>query len=63
VFNFLSSTSTKETAQPPWLRHLLLQLFPGVALSCVIAMAATLVFTLYGGSQILYALFFGFAPA
>ena len=60
MFNFLSSMSTKETDQPPWLPHLLLQLFPGVALSCVIAMAATLVFTLHGGSHILYALFFGF---
>ncbi len=60
MFNFLTSTSTKDTSQSAWLRHLLLHLFPGIALSCVIAMAATFVFTLYGGPQILYALFFGF---
>lgn len=39
----------------------LAQLLPGVALSGVIAMAATLVSTLHGGPQFLYALFFGVA--
>ncbi|MNZ66684.1 hypothetical protein D3C78_849150 [compost metagenome] len=47
---------------PPsgWLQQQL-QLFPGVGLSAVIAMAATLVATLHGGPQLLYALFFGVA--
>lgn len=39
--------------------HLLL--LPGIALAAVIAMAATLVSTLHGGPQLLYALFFGLA--
>ncbi len=59
MFNFLSPTSAADTAQPAWLPQHLRQLFPGVALSCVIAMAATLVSTLHGGPQFLYALFFG----
>lgn len=41
--------------------HRLVYLFPGVGLSGVIAMAATLVATLHGGPQLLYALFFGVA--
>lgn len=36
-------------------------LWPGVALSAVLAMAATLVSTLHGGPQLLYALLFGVA--
>lgn len=44
-----------------WLPQQLLQLLPGVALSCVVVMAATLVSTLHGGPQFLYALFFGVA--
>lgn len=39
----------------------LMQLLPGIALSCVIAMAATLVSMLYGGPLLLFALFFGVA--
>ena len=59
MFNFLSSTSAADTARSAWLPQHLLQLLPGAALSCVIAMAATLVSTLHGGPQFLYALFFG----
>ena len=61
MFNFLSPTSAADTARPAWLPQHLLQLFPGAALSCVIAMAATFVSTLHGGPQLLYALFFGVA--
>ena len=61
MFNFLSPTSSADTAQPAWLPPHLIQLLPGTALSCVIAMAATLVSTLHGGPQLLYALFFGVA--
>jgi len=61
MFKFLSSTSSADTTHPAWLRQHLVQLLPGVALSCVIAMAATLVSTLHGGPQFLYALFFGVA--
>ena len=46
---------------PSGLLQRLLYLFPGVGLSGVIAMAATLVATLHGGPQLLYALFFGVA--
>jgi len=38
-----------------------LRLLPGAGLSCVIAMAATLISTLHGGPQFLYALLFGVA--
>lgn len=61
MFNFLSPTSAADTAHPAWLPQHLLQLLPGTALSCVIAMAATLVSSLHGGPQFLYALFFGVA--
>ena len=61
MFNFLSPTSAADATRPAWLPPHLLQLFPGAALSCVIAMAATLVSTLHGGPQFLYALFFGVA--
>lgn len=61
MFNFLSPTSAADTARPAWSPQHLPQLFPGAALSCVIAMAATLVSTLHGGPQLLYALFFGVA--
>ena len=61
MFNFPSQTSAADTARPAWLPQHLLRLFPGAALSCVIAMAATLVSKLHGGPQFLYALFFGVA--
>lgn len=61
MFNFQSSTSAADTAHPAWMPPHLLQLLPGTALSGVIAMAATLVSTLHGGPQFLYALFFGVA--
>lgn len=58
MFNFPSSQGTADSAPLGKLpAHLLL--LPGIALSGVIAMAATLVSTLYGGPQLLYALFFG----
>lgn len=38
-----------------------MRLLPGAGLSCVIAMAATLISTLHGGPQFLYALLFGVA--
>nr|WP_257786543.1 putative sulfate exporter family transporter [Delftia tsuruhatensis] len=50
-------SSAPGTVRPAGLSHLL----PGIALSGVIAMAATLVSTLHGGPQFLYALFFGVA--
>lgn len=60
VFNFPSSQGTADSAALGKLpAHLLL--LPGIALSGVIAMAATLVSTLHGGPQLLYALFFGLA--
>lgn len=59
--NSLSPTSAADTARPPGLPQQLLQFLPGTGLSCVIAMAATLVSTLHGGPQFLYALFFGVA--
>ena len=61
VFNFRLQKSASDTAQPTWLPKHLLQLLPGIALSCVIAMAATLIFKLYGGPQFLYVLLFGLA--
>lgn len=61
MFKFLSPRSTAHTAHHAWMPQHLLQLFPGAALCCVIAMAATLVSTLHGGPQFLYALFFGVA--
>ena len=61
MFKFLSPRSTAYTAHHAWMPQHLLQLFPGAALCCVIAMAATLVSTLHGGPQFLYALFFGVA--
>ena len=57
----MSPTSAADTARPPGLAQQLLQFLPGTGLSCVIAMAATLVSTLHGGPQVLYALFFGVA--
>nr|QDL89227.1 hputative sulfate exporter family transporter [Sym plasmid] len=59
--NSMSPTSAADTARPPGLAQQLLQFLPGTGLSCVIAMAATLVSTLHGGPQFLYALFFGVA--
>ena len=59
--NSMSPTSAADTARPPGLPQQLLQFLPGTGLSCVIAMAATLVSTLHGGPQFLYALFFGVA--
>lgn len=59
MFNFLSPTS--DTARPARVPQPVRQLLPGSALACVIAMAATLVSTLHGGPQFLYALFFGVA--
>ncbi|MDB5743285.1 MAG: hypothetical protein JWR68_1600 [Polaromonas sp.] len=59
VFDFLTPTSSASIARPAWLSPHLLRLLPGTALACVIAMAATLVSTLHGGPQLLYALFFG----
>jgi uncharacterized integral membrane protein (TIGR00698 family) len=41
--------------------HLVIKISPGCALAGVVAMAATLVSTLHGGPQLLYALFFGVA--
>lgn len=61
MFDFLSSASSVPKARTVWLQQQNVQLLPGVALSCVIAMAATLVSTLHGGPQFLYALFFGVA--
>lgn len=61
MLKFLLPASAADTAHPIGLPQQLLQLFPGAALCCVIAMAATLVSTLHGGPQILYALFFGVA--
>lgn len=57
----MSPTSAADTARPPGLAQQLLQFLPGTGLSCVIAMAATLMSTLHGGPQLLYALFFGVA--
>ncbi len=59
--NSLSPTSAADTARPSGLPQQLLRFLPGTGLSCVIAMAATLVSTLHGGPQLLYALFFGVA--
>ena len=61
MFNFLSPTLSAGTTRPAWLPQQLLRLLPGAALACVLAMAATLVSTLHGGPQLLYALFFGVA--
>jgi uncharacterized integral membrane protein (TIGR00698 family) len=61
VSNSMSPTSAADTARPPGLAQQLLQFLPGTGLSCVIAMAATLMSTLHGGPQLLYALFFGVA--
>jgi uncharacterized integral membrane protein (TIGR00698 family) len=61
MFNFLSPTLSAGTTRPAWLPQQLLRLLPGAALACVLAMAATLVSTLHGGPQFLYALFFGVA--
>ena len=59
--NSMSPTSAADTARPPGLAQQLRQFLPGTGLSCVIAMAATLMSTLHGGPQLLYALFFGVA--
>ncbi len=56
----LSPTSVAHTPPSGFFQRLL-YLFPGIGLSGVIAMAATLVATLHGGPQLLYALFFGVA--
>lgn len=57
-----SSTTSPEISLPPPHRAApFLQILPGAGLACVIAMAATLVSTLHGGPQLLYALFFGVA--
>lgn len=55
-----SSTSLAQRSWPSGLQRLL-RLLPGAGLSCVIAMAATLISTLHGGPQFLYALLFGVA--
>ena len=57
-------SSPAPTADPSrWIgwRQQAQRLLPGTALSCVMAMAATLVTTLYGGPPFLYALFVGIA--
>jgi uncharacterized integral membrane protein (TIGR00698 family) len=54
-FQLSATTYNKKVLTKPLL------LLPGLALSCVIAMAATLVAMLHGGPQLLYALFFGVA--
>lgn len=51
--------SDTKKSDPTRLPQRLWQLLPGVSLACVIAMAATLISTLHGGPQLLYALFFG----
>lgn len=61
MFHFLSSISAANIARRTGLPKHLSRLFPGISLSCVIAMAATLMSTLHGGPQLLYALFFGVA--
>ena len=61
VSRSLSQTPATHAGRLASLPPHLLQLLPGIALSCVIAMAATLVSTLHGGPQFLYALFFGVA--
>ncbi len=57
----ISPAPIATAARLAWVPPQLLQTLPGGALSCVIAMAATLVSTLHGGPQFLYALFFGVA--
>lgn len=57
MFDFLSPRLAADSTRRRGLPHLL----PGIALSGVIAMAATLVSNLHGGPQFLYALFFGVA--
>lgn len=51
VFNFFS----------PWRPATLRKNWPGIAISAVIALAASFVSSSYGGPQLLYALFFGLA--
>ena len=57
------TTGNPASPQPGTLERLFKQssLAPGIALSGVIALAATFVSTLHGGPQLLYALFFGVA--
>ena len=52
--------STVAANGPDPMKSVMLVL-PGTLLACVVAMAATLVSTLHGGPQLLYALFFGVA--
>lgn len=52
--------STVAAKGPDPMKSVMLVL-PGTLLACVVAMAATLVSTLHGGPQLLYALFFGVA--
>ena len=52
--------STIAAKGPDPMKFVMLVL-PGTLLACVVAMAATLVSTLHGGPQLLYALFFGVA--
>lgn len=60
MFQFLTQMrATLPYRQAALAPHL--QLLPGTALCAVVAMAATLVSTLHGGPQLLYALFFGLA--
>ena len=59
MFSFQPPTSSTKKSHPTWLPQRLWQLLPGASSACVIAMAATLVSTLYGGPQLLFALFFG----
>lgn len=56
-----SAPLTQPTPTPLSKRIPSLGLLPGIALSGVIALAATFVSTLHGGPQLLYALFFGVA--
>lgn len=56
-----SAPLTPSTPTPLSKRVPSLGLLPGIALSGVIALAATFVSTLHGGPQLLYALFFGVA--
>ncbi len=60
MFKHSSPTSCTQRSWPSGLQRLL-SLLPGAGLSCVIAMAATLISTLHGGPQFLYALLFGVA--
>lgn len=61
MFQFLAQMRNPQRPTDAPLAPQWVQLLPGIALCAVIAMAATLVSTLHGGPQLLYALFFGLA--